>query len=290
MSSETSTENRIIGDPLYEEGNVLFAPGTSGNILYCEEGLDLRGCSISFKGNNSLVYLSRNKHRYGLKVDMYRSNVLYVGRDNYFNGSLSLVLSERKHVVIGNDGLFSFGIWVRTADPHLIYSCDTHKRINPSKNVLIGDHVWIGQGSMILKGSRISSGSIIGANSTVSGKLIPSNESWGGAPAKKIAERVFFDKDCVHNWTKKKTKASQHYESDAWDFTAIEHESSANHLFEEIDALRSAQERLEYFQSSPATMTGKYRFAVRRSNAKSDVRKSKRASLLKRIGKRIKRH
>lgn len=82
---------------------------------------------------------------------MNRGNTLYIGKNNYFNGKLNLILSERKHIVIGDDGLFSFGIWLRTADPHLIYSCETHERINPSKNILIGDHVWIGQGSLVLK-------------------------------------------------------------------------------------------------------------------------------------------
>ena len=200
MSETTELdENAIIGNPVVAENSVKFKANSHGNILFCEDGTDLRGSTITFNGDNALVYLSKNRHQYKLSVSMNRDNTLYVGKDNYFNGKLNLILSERKHIVIGDDGLFSFGIWLRTADPHLIYDCETHERINPSKNILIGDHVWIGQGSLVLKGSTISSGSIIGANSTVSGKLIPSNQSWAGAPAKKIAENIFFDGACVHN-------------------------------------------------------------------------------------------
>ena len=46
---------------------------------------------------------------------------------------------------------------IRTADPHIIY--DIHrKRINPSKSVFIGDHVWCGQNVLLLKGCRVGSG------------------------------------------------------------------------------------------------------------------------------------
>ena len=150
-------ENTIIGNPVVAENSVKFKANSHGNILFCEDGTDLRGSTITFNGDNALVYLSKNRHQYKLSVSMNRDNTLYIGKDNYFNGKLNLILSERKHIVIGDDGLFSFGIWLTTADPHLIYDCETHERINPSKNILIGDHVWIGQGSLVLKGSTYSS-------------------------------------------------------------------------------------------------------------------------------------
>lgn len=135
MSKTTELgENTIIGNPLVTDNCVKFKANSRGNILFCEDGTDLRGSTITFNGDNALVYLSKNKHQYKLSVSMNRDNTLYIGKDNYFNGKLNLILSERKHIVIGDDGLFSFGIWLRTADPHLIYDCETHERINPSKN------------------------------------------------------------------------------------------------------------------------------------------------------------
>lgn len=264
MSKTTELgENTIIGNLLVTDNCVKFKANSRGNILFCEDGTDLRGSTITFNGDNALVYLSKNKHQYKLSVSMNRGNTLYIGKNNYFNGKLNLILSERKHIVIGDDGLFSFGIWLRTADPHLIYDCETHERINPSKNILIGDHVWIGQGSLVLKGSTISSGSIIGANSTVSGKLIPSNQSWAGAPAKKIAENIFFDGACVHNWTEEQTEASRLFSSDKWIFTtdqAVSH-TSTDGIFKKLDLLQTAKDRLDYLQSNPKELQGKYRFA-----------------------------
>ena len=273
MSKTTELgENTIIGNPLVTDNCVKFKANSRGNILFCEDGTDLRGSTITFNGDNALVYLSKNKHQYKLSVSMNRGNTLYIGKDNYFNGKLNLILSERKHIVIGDDGLFSFGIWLRTADPHLIYDCETHERINPSKNILIGNHVWIGQGSLVLKGSTISSGSIIGANSTVSGKLIPSNQSWAGAPAKKIAENIFFDGACVHNWTEAQTEASQRFTSDKWIFTtdqALSH-TSTDGIFKKLDSLQSAKDRLNYLQNGPIELQGRYRFA--NSNPGENIR------------------
>ena len=69
---------------------------------------------------------------------------------------MNVILSEQKHLFIGNDCLLSFGIWVRNADPHLIYDVESHKRVNPTKSIYIGDHVWIGQSAMILKGRKVA--------------------------------------------------------------------------------------------------------------------------------------
>ena len=77
----------------------------------------------------------------------------------------------------------------------------------------IGDHVWVGQSAMILKGTEIDSGSIIGAMSVVAGKTIGHNSSWGGNPARKISDSVFWDGACVHNWKQEKTQKSQVYAS-----------------------------------------------------------------------------
>ena len=89
----------------------------------------------------------------------------------YFNDVVNVILSESKNVVVGNGCLFSIGNWLRVADPHLIYNADTMKRINFSKSIYIGDHVWIGQNSLVLKGTQIGSGSIVAAGSLTTKKM-----------------------------------------------------------------------------------------------------------------------
>ena len=134
-----------------------------------------------------------------------------MGKNNYMNGTLHVLISERKHCLIGNNCLFSTDIWIRNADPHLIYDISTMKRINSTKSVFIGDHVWIGQSALLLKGTRIDSGSIIGAMSVVSGKKIANNSIWAGNPVRMVKKNIFWNESCVHKWNMLQTKKSKEY-------------------------------------------------------------------------------
>lgn len=181
------------------------------NILYCDKNVNLVNSTLEFKGDNSVIYLKESNQEYKLSFTMNNNTNAYIGKNNYFNGNLYCVLSEETNLFIGNNCLFSFGIWIRTADPHLIYDSNTFKRLNYSKSVYIGDHIWVGQNAMILKGTNIDSGSIIGAQSVVSNKTINNNTIWAGNPAKKVKENIFWDGKCVHLWTKEDTKKSSNY-------------------------------------------------------------------------------
>ena len=114
-------------------------------MLFFEEGVTLASCTLEFNGNNSLITLGKSRHAYRMSVSVFNNCVFSVGRDNYFNGPLKTIVSEERTVFIGDDCLFSFGVWIRTADPHLVYDAHTKKRMNPSKDVFIGDHVGLGR-------------------------------------------------------------------------------------------------------------------------------------------------
>ena len=202
--------NRLFGTPpAFRDSAIRF--NGSGNVLYCEPGVVLDHCNITFHGDNSIVALGKSTHAYKIGLAVHNGNVCFFGRNCNFIEKLTVILSERKHFFVGNDALFSRGIWVRNADPHLIYDCETKQRLNPTKSVFIGDHVWIGQGAMLLKGTEIDSGSIIGGMSVVSGKRIPRNTAWAGNPARQVRENVFWDGACVHFWTEDMTELSRDY-------------------------------------------------------------------------------
>lgn len=202
--------NQIIGTyPVMNNSSVHF--NGENNILYCEENVRLKDSTISFNGNNSVVFLGTNRCDYKLELSIYNDCVFHMGRNNYINNGMTIVLSESKHCFIGDNGIFSNNICIRNADPHLIYSCESGERLNLSRSIFIGDHVWIGQGVMILKGTQIDSGSIVGAMSVVSGKRISHNSSWAGNPCRQIKENVFWDNACVHAWTADITENSQIY-------------------------------------------------------------------------------
>ena len=111
---------------------------------------------------------------------------------------------------------------MRTADPHLIYDCDTFERINSSKSILIGDHVWLGQNALILKGAAIGSGSILSAAAVLAGKNVSSNTIYAGNPARKIKEGIFFSGESVHNYTEKQSEESMKFPDDRYMFQTSE--------------------------------------------------------------------
>lgn len=151
-------------------------------------------------------------------------------------------------------------------------------RINPTKSIYVGDHVWVGQSVIVLKGSKIHSGSIIGAMSLIAGKEILSNESWGGNPIQRITSNITWSKECVHRWTETESKKYEQLTSrkyiykssskDYIDFDWIENElTSRESAFEKSEFLKDLSEN-----------RSKNRFA------KSAVKKK---SLIKRIKQKL---
>ena len=53
--------------------------------------------------------------------------------------------------------------------------------------VSIGANVWVGAGSVLLPGTTIGDNAVIAAGSVVRGD-VPSNEMWGGVPARKLKD------------------------------------------------------------------------------------------------------
>lgn len=237
--------------------------------MYCEKDVKLLNTKLNFYGNNSIIYLSQNIHNYILNVGIYNNSLLYIGKNNYINSTLNIILSEGKNVVIGNDCLFSFGIFIRLADPHIIYDNETKKRINPSKSVYVGDHVWVGQDVLILKNTKIGSGSIIAAKAVVSGKSIPSNCIYGGNPLKLINENIFFDKTCVHDFTSQQTKAYSNFKNDEFIYSYDDKEKlNFSDIEKYINKIKDPNEKLEYIKNT-MEKSNKNRFFIKKPQKKS---------------------
>ena len=67
------------------------------------------------------------------------------------------------------------------------------KRINPSRDIVIGNHVWIGTQVTCLKGARVADNCIIGACALVTGTFPEGNCALAGVPAKVVRRDVNWD-------------------------------------------------------------------------------------------------
>ena len=230
------------------------------NILVCEEGVTLKDSRIDFHQNNSILYLSSNNHDYRVTISLNMDSACFIGKNNFFNGITTIVASEAKNIVIGNDCFLSYNVIIRVSDGHGIYSTENNKRVNHAKSIFIGDHVWFGQNSMVFKGSQIHSGSIIGAGSIISNKVIPSNGTYAGNPVRLIEDNTFWIPHSTQGWNAEDIEKMDEYSNELFIYKSDESTLDFNKIDEEL--LKSnAEEALEYLTIILLT-SNKNRFAL----------------------------
>ena len=240
--------NQIIGtNPNLQNTQIIFRG--RNNRLICEDNVNLHNSILDFKADNSIIYLSSNRNAYYLNVSIYNNSLFYMGENSYMNGRLNFSISEQKNIFIGKECLFALDIWMRIADPHLIYDTNSLKRINLSKSIYLGDHVWVGQDALILKGTQIGSGSIIGAKALVAGKKIQSNSIWGGVPARLIRDDVLFDGSSVHYYKDEQTENSKEYDAGQWIYKNEGEVLSFDEIEENFNSINNVDEKVAYLQS-----------------------------------------
>jgi acetyltransferase-like isoleucine patch superfamily enzyme len=132
-------------------------------FVYCK----LNKCHISHISNLT-GNLERIKVGAGTVINSYANF-------RFKNGKIS----------IGKNCLFGQNVTIITNTYNIIKGQNISINNMYSKDVIIGDNVWIGVNVVIMPGVQIGNNSIIGSSSVVT-KNVPSDEIWGGVPARKI--------------------------------------------------------------------------------------------------------
>ena len=155
--------------------NVLIEMEGNNNTIHIGAGVMVyEHCYISIKGDNCNIYID----------------------DKTTIGDASL-FAEESHtsIRIGKDCMLGRKISISTTDFHSIIDMVTGNRLNPAKDVTIGNHVWIGADVAINKGAFVADNSIVGSNSVVTKRFEESNIILIGMPAKKIREAVTWSRN-----------------------------------------------------------------------------------------------
>lgn len=98
-------------------------------------------------------------------------------------------MGSNNSIEVGENCMFSGDVEVWNTDSHLIVDSISNKPLNPSRPVIIGNHVWVGKHVKILKGCKIGDGSVIGMSSVVT-KDVPVNSVATGNPAKVVKNNI----------------------------------------------------------------------------------------------------
>lgn len=188
-----SNGNKVIYKGVFMKNCSISVRGI-GNKIIIEPGLTrLYDTHITILASNAKIYIGADCNLHGVSLYIEDGGEINIGKHVTISGNTNIAVIEGKSVAIGDDCLFSANIQIRVGDSHSILDAQTSKRINPSKDILIGNHVWVGNSVIILKGSIIADNSIIGTCSVVTGKSFPTNCIIGGIPAKVLKEGVTWD-------------------------------------------------------------------------------------------------
>lgn len=167
--------------------------GGKGNevILGGENPSALTNLHLEIHGSNHKIIIDGGIGAKDLTIYCADANCLvHVKEDTQISGKTELAVMEGTKILIGKDCLFSANITLRAGDSHSVIDAKTGERINHSKDIIVGDHVWIGNTVIVTKGSVIGEHSVVATGSVVAGKTFPANSAIGGNPAKVIKEGV----------------------------------------------------------------------------------------------------
>lgn len=175
----------------------------TNNAVVIEDDVFLKNIRIEITGINNKLIVRKGTKFYdkGEICIAGNNNIVDIGEHTFCMGNIHFFIKEDNNkITIGDHCLFAKHIVIRNSDAHSILSLEG-KRINPSKNVILGKHVWVGYGATILKGTVIGDNCIVGTQSVISGKHPQPGCIYAGNPAKLVKEDI--------NWTYEFIKEEQ---------------------------------------------------------------------------------
>lgn len=252
-------ENRIVGNPQLTNTTISFKG--FNNLLFCENDVKLTNSSIQFNGNNSIIYLSSTEHEYKAHIFVFHDSTVFIGKDNNISATLRINVQEAQNVIIGDECIFGPDVNIRTSDAFPVFSKDNHKRINPPRSVIIGDHVWLGHLAYVSRGVKLGSGSIVYNNSNVLPQSTVKSNSFY-ADGQIIADEVFFTDFYTAYFNEEKTKEREYYKSDVFVYEFVENETISMQYIDNVLKEFTIDERLEFLQKLLVRGKRKNRFAI----------------------------
>lgn len=177
------------------KGLKIKSYGTN-NVVIIGDYTRINNCRFTIKGSNNKIIIKNSAALNQVELYMENSgNLISIGEDTNLCGKAHFAAIEGTEIKIGDRCLLSGELHFRTGDSHSLLDSEG-KRINPSDDIVIEDHVWIGTKVTCLKGVHVSENSVVAATTTLCKKYNEKNVVIGGVPGRIIRTNV--------NWTKER--------------------------------------------------------------------------------------
>lgn len=185
--------NKVIAKGMLQRCKIIFCG--KNNIVEIQDGAILRHCTVTVKGNNNkIVFKSDSYAKFANIVTEDDRNYIELGKKASLAGKIHLACIEGTQIIIGEDCLFSSEIIFRTGDSHAVTDMEGN-RINPSEDIVIGNHVWIGNRVIVTKGVQIAENIIVGTGAIVTKSIWETNCAIAGVPAKIVKQNINWKHD-----------------------------------------------------------------------------------------------
>lgn len=184
-------EIRIHPDFITRGTGRIFVNGKN-NVLSIAEPHYVGDFHLKVSGSNLVTfeqYLTLGNRQY---YNLLAPGALKIGTWTSFSANVMINMHESADITLGRDCLIASDVTIACSPVHKILDKDTKERINPAKEIYIGDHVWISARASIFGGSRIGRDSVVGHSSFVS-KEFPDNSLIVGSPAKVVRENITWE-------------------------------------------------------------------------------------------------
>lgn len=153
----------------------------------------LKRCHFLIYGNDNEIIVGDKVYAHKTLFRVEDGNgAIYVGNRTIIIGPTNLTSIEGHSLRIGEDCLFAAETVIRTGDGHSLTDLNG-QRINPSKDVILGNHIWLGHRATIQKGVSIADNCIVGTNAVVTKTFETPNCAIAGIPAQIKKENVNWD-------------------------------------------------------------------------------------------------
>ncbi|MBR6509596.1 MAG: hypothetical protein IKT38_03220 [Clostridia bacterium] len=181
--------NSISRDFAFMKNCKIRINGTGNQIIIGQKSF-LSNCNFVITGNNNKIVLDDMIYADKCSFCVEDSNnSIEIGEGTHIFGECELAAMEGTQIKLGEGCLVSSKTVFRTGDSHSILDLEGN-RINPSKNIILGDRIWVGQRASILKGSVIRDDSVVSFGAIVTKAFDTPNAIIGGVPAKLLKDGI----------------------------------------------------------------------------------------------------
>src|SRR5690606_27237851 len=183
------------GNRIFWEGDAI--PNTRvtftgfHNTLRVSKGARIGTLSIQFDSDNGVTEIgsSTGVPAFSATIRVGQDSRVLIGKNVSTTSTVGISATEGTTVSIGDDCMIAIGVQLRADDGHPIFDIHSDLRVNVSRDIIIGEHVWVGYNAAVMGGVAIGSGSVIGLGSVVT-RDVPNNAVAAGNPARIVRSDI----------------------------------------------------------------------------------------------------